>query len=95
MKSIVNEFHKANLVVLNVGPNAVTSLSAAYAFNEFLKPAAVIVSHVNGAATADGKLKPNSRTAAFVERVKSRPIHLARSGRTMEFDGNAKCVAGC
>lgn len=95
MKSIVNEYHKANLVVLNMGPNAVTSFSAAYAVNEFLKPAAVIVTHVNEGATAGGKVKPDSRTAAFVDLVKARPVYLARSGKTMEFDGNAKCVAGC
>ena len=95
MKSIVNEFHKANLAVLNLGPNAVTSFSAAYAINEFLKPAAVIVTHVNEGATAGGKARPESRTAAFVNLVKGRPTHLALSGKTMEFDGNAKCVAGC
>ena len=46
-------------------------------------------------ATVGGKVKPTSRTAAFLELVKSRPVYLALSGRTMEFDGNAKCVAGC
>ncbi|MEO8305554.1 MAG: MBL fold metallo-hydrolase [Betaproteobacteria bacterium] len=95
MKSIVNEYHKAKLAVLNMGPNAVTLTSAAYAVNEFLKPAAVIVTHVNEGATAGGKAKPTSRTAAFLELVKGRPVYLALSGKTMEFDGNAKCVAGC
>jgi len=95
MKSVVNEFHKANLAFLNLGPNAVTGFSAAYAVNEFLKPAAVIVTHVNEGATAGGKVKPDSRTAAFMNLVKGRPVHLALSGRTMEFDGSAKCVAGC
>ena len=50
---------------------------------------------MNEGATAGGKLKPNSRTAAFTSMIKGRPVHLALSGRTMEFDGNAKCVAGC
>jgi len=27
--------------------------------------------------------------------VKDRPVYPALSGKTMEFDGNAKCVAGC
>ena len=36
-----------------------------------------------------------SRTAAFINLVKGRPVHPALSGKTMEFDGNAKCVAGC
>lgn len=95
MKTVVGDFHKANLVLLNLGPNAITALSATYAINDLIRPAAVIVTHVNEGATAGGVLKPNSRTAAFAKLVKGRPVHLALSGRTMEFDGNAKCVAGC
>ena len=63
MKSIVNEFHKANLAVLNLGPSAVTGFSAAYAVNELLKPATVIASHVNEGATIGGKV-----TAGFPHR---------------------------
>ena len=40
------------------------------------------------------KLKPNSRTAAFIK-LSKHPMHLAISGRTMEFSDSAKCVAGC
>jgi L-ascorbate metabolism protein UlaG (beta-lactamase superfamily) len=94
MKTVVNDFHKANLTVLNLGPNAMTPLSAAHAVNELIRPAAVIVTHVNEGATTDGKLKPNSRTAAFIKLTKL-PVHLAISGRTMEFNGSAKCVTGC
>ena len=94
MKTVVNEFHKANLTLFNLGPNATTPASAAYAVNELIKPAAVIASHVNEGATSGGKLKPNSRTAAFIK-LSKRPAYLALSGRTMEFDGNAQCVAGC
>jgi L-ascorbate metabolism protein UlaG (beta-lactamase superfamily) len=95
MKTIVNEFHKANLAVLNLGPSAVTGLAAAYAVNELLQPATVIASHVNEAATIGGKVRADSRTAAFMNLVKGRPVHPALSGRTMEFDGDARCVAGC
>jgi len=95
MKTIVNEFHKVNLAMFNLGPTAVTSFSAAYAINEFVKPAAVIATHVNEAATAGGKVRPTSRTAAFTNLVKGRPVYPALSGKTMEFDGDAKCVAGC
>jgi L-ascorbate metabolism protein UlaG (beta-lactamase superfamily) len=95
MKAIVNEFHKANLAVLNLGPSAVTGFSAAYAVNELLRPATVIASHVNEAATTGGKVRAGSRTAAFMSLVKDRPVYPALSGRTMEFDGDAKCVAGC
>lgn len=95
MKTIVNEYHRANLMVLNLGPSAVTSYAGAYAANELVRPAAVIASHVNEGATTGGKLRPASRTAAFMGLVKGRPVHPALSGRTMEFDGEGRCVAGC
>lgn len=94
MKTVVGDFHKPNLALLNLGPNAITGLAATYAMNELVKPAAVIASHVNEGATANGKLKPTSRTAAFVKLMK-RPVYLAISGKTMEFDGKANCVTGC
>jgi L-ascorbate metabolism protein UlaG (beta-lactamase superfamily) len=95
MKTVVSDFHKVNLAMINLGPNAVTGLSAAYAINDLIRPAAVIATHVNEGATAGGKLKPTSRTAAFTKLVKGRPVYPALSGKTMEFDGSAKCVAGC
>jgi L-ascorbate metabolism protein UlaG (beta-lactamase superfamily) len=94
MKTVVNEYHKANLAVMNLGPNAVTAMSGAYAMNDLVRPAAVIVTHVNEIGTIGGKLNPKSRTAAFINLVK-RPVHLAISGRMMEFDGKASCVVGC
>jgi L-ascorbate metabolism protein UlaG (beta-lactamase superfamily) len=95
MKTIVHDFHKANLVVLNLGQNAVTPESAAFIVNDLVQPATVITSHPNEAVTEGGKLQPNTRMKAFVDLVKNRPVHLALSGKTMEFDGSAKCVAGC
>jgi L-ascorbate metabolism protein UlaG (beta-lactamase superfamily) len=95
MKTVVNDLYKVNLAVFNLGPNAVTSASAAYAINELIKPAAIIATHVNEGATSGGKVKPSSRTAAFIGLVKGRPVYPALSGKTMEFDGDAKCLAGC
>ena len=60
-----------------------------------VQPASVIVNHVNEAATAGGKVKPDTRTAAFIALVKGRPVYPALSGTTMEFDGSGKCMAGC
>ena len=94
MKTVVNEYHKANLAVLNLGPSAVTPTSAAYAMNALVRPASVILSHPNEAVTEGGKLRPASRAAALVKQLKP-ASHLAISGRTMEFDGSGKCVAGC
>ena len=44
-----------------------------------------------------GELCDRDRATIFEDSsmIKGRPVHLALSGRTMEFDGNAKCVAGC
>jgi hypothetical protein len=95
MKTVVNEYHKANLAVLNMGPSAGTVMSGAYAINELVKPASVLLTHPNEAVTQGGKLLPNTRTAALIKALKSATPHLAISGRTMEFDGKGKCVAGC
>ena len=94
MKTVVNEFHKANLAVLNLGNNPGIFLSGAHAMNELVRPASVIITHPNEPVTEGGKLRPSSCTAALIKQLKS-ATHLAISGRTMEFDGKAKCVAGC
>jgi L-ascorbate metabolism protein UlaG (beta-lactamase superfamily) len=94
MKTIVNEYHKANLAVLNLGPNPGIFISGAHAMNELVRPASVILTHPNEPVTEGGKLRPASRTAALIKQLKS-PAHLAISGRTMEFEGKGKCVAGC
>jgi L-ascorbate metabolism protein UlaG (beta-lactamase superfamily) len=95
MRSVVRDFHKANLAVYNLGSSAGTVSSSAYAINELVRPASVIFSHVNEAATEGGKLRPLSRTAMIVKEVKRATPYLALSGRTMEFDGSGRCVAGC
>jgi len=94
MKTVVNEFHKANLAVLNLGVNPGIFVSGAHAINELIRPASVILTHVNEPATEGGKLRPISRTAALMKQIRP-PTHLAISGRTMEFDGRGRCVSGC
>lgn len=94
MKTVVNEYHKANLAVLNLGVNAGAYFSGAQAMNELVKPASVIITHPNEPVTEGGKLRPISRTAVLMKQIKA-PVHLAISERTMEFDGKGRCVAGC
>src|SRR4030095_10849094 len=94
MKTVVNEFHKANLAVLNLGPNPGIFGSGAHAMNELVRPAAVILTHPNEPVTEGGKLRPGSRTAALMKQLNP-AAHLAISGLTREFDGKGKCVAGC
>ena len=94
MRTVVNEYHRANLAVLNLGNNPGIYHSAPHVINELIRPASVILTHVNEPATDDGRLRPESRTAAVIEQLEP-PVHLAISGRTMEFDGEGRCVVGC
>ena len=57
-------------------------------------PGHVIASHANEVGTVGGKVRPGSKTERFVKAVKV-PVHLPLSGRTMEFDGQGRCSAGC
>ena len=94
MKTVIADYHKATLAVVNLGPNPGLFQAGAYAVNDLLKPASVIFTHVNEVGTEGGKLRANSQTAALIKQVKV-PSYLAISERTMEFDGGGKCVAGC
>ena len=95
MRMLIKDFYRANLAVLNVGAFALQSEEGAYVAEELIQPAAVIVSHANEAATAGGKVRPGSKTKELMDLVKGRPIHVPLSGKTMEFDGRGRCVAGC
>ena len=95
MKLVDADFHRANLMVLNLGYLSITAQSGAYAVNDLVRPASVVLTHVNEAATSGGKVRPGSHTAEFIGMVKGRPVYLALSGKTMDFDGSGKCVAGC
>ncbi len=93
---VVRGHYKANLVVMNIGgfPFTTGPIEATYVVNELVRPNSVIASHANEPATVDGKVTPNSKTAAFIKAAKM-PVHVPLSGKTMEFDGSARCVSGC
>ncbi|HEU4353099.1 MAG TPA: MBL fold metallo-hydrolase [Burkholderiales bacterium] len=93
---VVRGHYKANLVVMNIGgfPFTTGPTEAAYVVNDLVRPNSVIASHANEPATVDGKVVETSRTAAFQKAAKM-PVHVPLSGRTMEFDGNGRCTAGC
>jgi L-ascorbate metabolism protein UlaG (beta-lactamase superfamily) len=94
MRTVVNELHHANLAVFNLGLSAGTNGAFAMALNEMIKPASVLITHPNEAVTEGGKLRPTTRAAALIKMLKM-PASLAVSGRTLQFDGKGKCVAGC
>ena len=92
---VVRNHYQAKLAVMNIGDGFTTGpVEAAYVINELVKPAAVIASHANEVGTVGGKVRPGSKTEAFVKASKV-PVHLPLSGKTMEFDAAAKCTAGC
>ena len=92
---VVRRYYKANLAVMNIGDVFSTGPNeAAYVMNTLVRPKAVIASHANEPATKGGKLLPNTKTARFKKATKM-PVHVPLSGKTMEFDGSAKCVKGC
>jgi hypothetical protein len=95
MRTVARDFYHARLIELNYGASALSPEGAAHVVNDLVRPASVLVTHVNEAATSGGAITPNTRTAAFVALVKGRPAYPALSGKTMEFDAAGKCVTGC
>ena len=92
---VVRNHYQAKLVVMNIGDGFTTGpAEAAYVINELVKPASVIASHANEVGTVGGKVRPGSKTEAFVKASKA-TVHVPLSGKTMEFDADGKCTAGC
>ena len=92
----VGAYYKPNLAVMSIGgnPNMTGPQEAAFVMNDYIKPASVLATHVNEAATEGGKVRQNTKTAAFQKASKA-PVYVPLSGKTMEFDGSGHCKAGC
>ena len=94
--TIVRRFCGAELAIINAGGIFTSGpKEAAFSINELIKPKAVIPQHTNEEATKGGVLVPGSKTATFASLIKGIPVHIPLSGKTMEFNGDGKCVAGC
>ena len=94
-EKVVRGHYNAKLTVMNIGDGFTTGpAEAAYVVNELVRPASVIASHANEVGTRGGKVVPGSKTEAFMKAAKM-PVHVPLSGKTMEFDANGKCAAGC
>jgi len=92
---LIRRYFKANLAVINIDGTFVAGpQEAAYVINDLVQARAAIPLHANEEATKGGKVNPKSLTAEFIKHTKV-PVHLPLSGKTMEFDKDAKCVAGC
>jgi L-ascorbate metabolism protein UlaG (beta-lactamase superfamily) len=105
MQIVVNGFYKANLAVINLSDTFVNGPEeAAFAIRSLIKPKAVIPSHANEIATTGGMVNAGTRTARFIDLLQrpggddessGPPVFVPRSGITLEFDGQARCRAGC
>ena len=106
MENVVNRFYQANLSVINISDTFVNGPEeAAFAIRNLIKPRTAIPSHANEIATTGGVVNPGTRTARFIELLRqpgsdnsnneSVAVLVPRSGITLEFDGQARCRAGC
>jgi L-ascorbate metabolism protein UlaG (beta-lactamase superfamily) len=96
METIVRRYYKAELAIMAIGDiYSMGPEEAAWAVNELIKPKAVIPTHANEESTKDGKARPGTKAEKFMQLVKDISVHLPLSGRTMAFDGDARCVSGC
>ena len=75
MQTLVRDNYRANLIELNLGPNAIDPRGAAHAINTLVQPDTVVLSHVNEAATSGRKIRDGTRSAAFIALVKDRPLY--------------------
>lgn len=93
---VVRGLYNAKLAVMNIGDGFTTGpAEAAYVINDLVRPATVIASHANEAGTVGGKVRPGSKTEAFVKAVNGAAVVVPLSGRTMAFDAAGRCTAGC
>lgn len=54
----------------------------------------MIASHANEVGTVGGKVRPGTKTEAFIKQSKV-PVVVPLSGKTMEFDAAGRCTAAC
>jgi L-ascorbate metabolism protein UlaG (beta-lactamase superfamily) len=92
---VVHDYYHAKLAVMNMGDGFTTGpQEASFIMNELVKPVSVIASHANEVGTVRGKVRPGSKTEAFLKAL-NMPAYVPLSGRTMEFNADGKCTVAC
>ncbi len=91
----VRDHYGVHLAVMNIGDTFTTGpREAAFVINDLVKPNAVIPSHANEQATANGGLIAGTRTDQFMQAAEV-PVHIPLSGKSMGFDAQGRCQSGC
>ena len=94
-ETVVKNQYNASLVVINIGDTFTTGpTEAAYVINELIQPTSAIASHANEAATENGIVLRDTKTALFIQATDV-PVYVPLSGKTISFDAKGKCVTGC
>ena len=94
-ETVVRNQYGAELVVINIGDTFTTGpTEAAYVIDELIAPNSVIASHANEAATINGEVQLETKTAAFIEATEA-TVYVPLSGRTLSFDAEGMCTEGC
>jgi L-ascorbate metabolism protein UlaG (beta-lactamase superfamily) len=91
---VVGQFYKPQMAVMNIGGVFSTGpREGVHVVDNLVKAKTVIVSHANEEATKGGQVVGNN-TKAYLAASKAK-AHVPLSGKTMEFDKDGACKAGC
>jgi hypothetical protein len=96
MQTIIGQFYKPSLVVLNMSDTATLGpTEAAFVIRALIRPRTVMVTHVNEQATNGGAIAPGTRVDRFSALTRGLvDLVLPISDITRTFDGSGRCV-GC
>lgn len=96
MQTIVSNFYKPNMAVVNMGDIfSMGPEEALFMIRNLQRPVTVLPSHVNEAATSGGSARPGTKTDLFARPAsKIVDVVIPVSNTTLSFDGTGQCV-GC
>lgn len=93
---MIGRLYRPQLAVINVADPAVMGPDqAAFGVQQYIRPATVLLTHVNEQATNGGRVVSGTRADRFSRLIAgSSEVVMAVSGVTRSFDGDGRCT-GC
>lgn len=92
MKTIVHDFYAPHLAIVNMGGTfSMGPVEAAWAVDNLIQPASVILTHSNQESTVGGAIKAGSKMEKFTD-LSTTQAHVPNTGNTMFFDGHGTCI---